>query len=62
MAAADVEVAGEERHDVVAEGDGVAGDDVAHVCEGEEEAGEGFCGAVVPDLDHFELEDLMLAG
>ena len=55
LAAADGEVAGEEGHDVVAEGDGVAGDDVADVGEGEEEAGEEFGGAVVPDLDHFEL-------
>ena len=57
LTAADGEVAGEESHDVVAEGDGVAGNDVADVGEGEEEAGEEFGGTVVPDLDHFELRD-----
>lgn len=55
LASSDGEVAWEERHDVVTEGHRVAGDDVADVCEGEEEAGEEFGGAVVPDLDHFEL-------
>ena len=61
LAASDGEVAWEEGHDVVAERNGVAGNDVADVGEGEAEAGEEFRGAVVPDLDHFELGGSVLA-